>query len=261
MAAVTLLPSAAKADVEDRLYDFTDAYYLRNGVDPAAIGGRRQATPPLAVADTPPFAFQREVRALFTLPAYDHSGKPWYFTVLGGGSGTLFTNDAAGRRAMQIADRSAEYIFPQRGTNPTGLGALRQSVILDMRNGYFSNNPLGLWIHVWVNYTDRAFTTRDGQKELADLARKNGLALDGTPIIRTVSDIERLFKKGLVAKTTLPLTNPLRYAICPVIKDPTDGGIAADQFLAITVRTDGSPVEPAFLANFLSLQQTGDWEN
>jgi hypothetical protein len=51
----------------------------------------------------------------------------------------------------------------------------------------------------------------------------------------------------------------LRYAICPVIKDPTDGGIAPDQFLAITVKPDGTPLEPAFLRNFVSLQQTGDW--
>ena len=64
-----------------------------------------------------------------------------------------FTNDAAGARARQIADASPEYIFPKLGTDPLGLGALRQSVLLDMRNGYFSNNPLGLWIHTWINYT------------------------------------------------------------------------------------------------------------
>ncbi|HTE20284.1 MAG TPA: hypothetical protein VK689_18110, partial [Armatimonadota bacterium] len=148
--------------------------------------------------------------------------------------------------------------FPVRGTDPLGLGAMRQSVILDMRNGYFSGNPLGLWIHVWVNYTDRAFNTLDGQRELSDLARRNGRALDGTPILRTQSDIDRLFSRGLITKLVRPLNDPLRYAICPVIKDPEDGGIAPDQFLAITRRADGTPVEPFFLRNFLSLQQTGE---
>ena len=65
---------------------FTDAYYLKNGVNPAAISGRRQAVLPAATADVPYFNYQRPVRALLTLPAYDHSGHPWYFTVLGGGS-------------------------------------------------------------------------------------------------------------------------------------------------------------------------------
>jgi hypothetical protein len=260
----TLLASTftpARADVQDRLYDFTDTYYLQNGVNPAAIAGRRQAMLPLATSSTPIFPYQRNVRALFTLPSYDHSGNPWFFTVLGGLSGAGFTNNAAGQRAKQLADRSIEYVFPQKAADPFSLGATRQSVILDMRNGYFSNNPLGLWLHVWVSYTDRAFNAADGRKTLTDLARKNGLDLDGTPIIRTLSDIDNLSSKGYITRRTLPLDNPSRYAICPVIKDPTDGGIATDQFLAITRNADGTPVEPAFLRNFNSLQATGRWAN
>ena len=38
-----------------------------------------------------------------------------------------------------------------------------------------------------------------------------------------------------------------------------DGGIAPDQFLAYTRHSDGTPLEPSFLENFLSLQLTGDW--
>src|SRR3712207_6407314 len=151
--ALAALTSAAQADVEDRLYDFTDEFYRQNGVNPAAIDGRRQPGP-LAANDTPNFPFQRPVRALLTLPAYDHSGNAWFFTVLGGLSANGFTNDEAGRKMHELADRAPEYIFPRRGTDPVGLGALRQSVILDMRHGYFSNNPLGIWIHIWVSYTD-----------------------------------------------------------------------------------------------------------
>jgi hypothetical protein len=254
-----LTSTPVRADEEDRLFDFTDAYYLQNGVNPSAIGGRRQAVAPAATADTPYFRYQRPVRALLTLPAYDHSGNPWYFTVLGGGNTTLFTNDSAGRAAMQLADRSFEYVFPRGDVDPFALGGGRQSNLLDMRNGYFSNNRLGLWIHVWVSYTDRAFTTAEGRNELNDLARRNGLATDGTPILRTVGDIDRLFSKGLITKRTRPASDPLRYAICPVIKDPTDGGIAPDQYLSYTRRPDGSPLEPGFPLNFLSLQLTGDW--
>ncbi|MFL5330003.1 MAG: hypothetical protein ACJ8C4_13945 [Gemmataceae bacterium] len=261
LGVAAILPSMARADVEDRLFDFTDAYYLANGVNPAAIGGRRQADGVLGEEDTAMFAIQRNVRALLTLPAYNQSGATEYFTVLGGLSADSFTNNTAGRKARQIADKYIEYIFPQQNTDPVGLGAFRQSVLLDMRDGYFSNNPLGLWLHVWVNYTPKAFNTAEGKKELADLAKRNGVGADGTPIIRTVGEVDKLFQKGLVTKKSRDLQDPLRYAICPVIEDPTDGGIEDDQFLAYPRRADGSPVEPAMLQNFLSLQLTGDWHN
>jgi hypothetical protein len=137
------------------------------------------------------------------------------------------------------------------------LGALRQSVMLDMRNGYFSNNPLGLWIHVWVSFTSTALNSAAGQKALNDLVRKNGRDLDGTPIITSVSDIDNLFQKGYVTKRTRPITDTLRYSICPVIKDPRNGGIAPDQFLAITRKPDGTPLEPRFFNDFESLRTTG----
>lgn len=255
---MTLLaaPSFTQAGVLDRLYDFTDAYYSQNGINPAAIDGRRQPGP-LAVTDTPNFPFQRNLRALLTLPNYDHSGNAWYFTVLGGFSSSAFTANSAGQRARQIADSSFEYIFPKRGTDPVGLGALRQSVILDLRNGYFSNNKLGLWTHVWISFTERAFITRDGFQMLNQMAQRNGRDLDGTPIIATASEIDNLFSKGMITKTMRPLSDVLHYAICPVIKDPRDGGIAPDQFLAYTRNPNGTPLEPEFVDNFESLRTTG----
>lgn len=60
--ALFAAPSLLKADLEDRLYDFTDAYYTQNGVNPALIDGRMQPGP-VAVEDTPIFSFQRNVRA------------------------------------------------------------------------------------------------------------------------------------------------------------------------------------------------------
>jgi hypothetical protein len=255
--ALLAAPSVTKADVEDRLYDFTDAYYLENGVNPALIEGRMEPGP-TAVIDTPIFPFQRNVRALLTLSAYDHSGNLNYFTVLGGISANAFTANAAGQEARAIADSFTEYLFPQAGTDPIGF-TFRQSSVLDMRNGYFGADPLGLWIHKWVNFTPKALTTRAGKQFLKGLARKNGKSLDGTPIIASTSDIDDLLSKGYITLTTRPETDPLRYAICPVIEDPTDGGIAIDQFLALPLKTDGTPVEPDFLENFESLRTTGDW--
>lgn len=261
LSALGLSATFAHADVKDRLYEFTDAYYRQNGVNPAAIAGRRQADGIRAVLDTPLFSFQRNVRSLFTIGGWTDGGKSTYWTVFGELSGDSFTKDAAGRRALEIAERSPEYVFPRLGTNPISLGATRQPFMIDVRHGYFSNNPLGLWIHVFVNFTDAAFNTKDGKRALADLAKRNGLALDGTPIIRKAGEIDDLSKNGFVTKLTLPFGTSGRYAVCPAIKDPTNGGIARDQTLFTTRRPDGSTLVPEILQNFESLRLTGRWAN
>ncbi len=262
---LTLVASSVgpvRADVDDRLFDFTDDYYRLNGVDPNRIQGRHNGTDTASVVDEAVFSYQRNVRMTRTNPAYDHSGNLRYWSVLGDLFVDGFTPNAEGTRAKRTADQAILYVFPRRDQpNPITLGANRQADIMDMRNGYFSNNPLGLWLHVWVSYTDRAFNTEDGRKMLRDLERKNGLALDGTPIVKTLSDLQKLFDKGFAAKR---FRNPNgsegpMYGICPVIEDPTDGGIAPDAVLSYVRKADGSPLEPYFLTNFTSLQTTGDW--
>jgi hypothetical protein len=252
--------TAAHASVTDRLYDFTDDYYRANGVDPLQLAGRKQAPSASAVIDVPNFSYQRNVRIIGTSTAYGASGFPAFFAVLAGGGPNIFTKDKAGQKAQAIADSFSEFIFPQKtATDPTALGGGRQSALHDNDHGYASNNPLGLWIHVWVNYTPAAFNTKDGQKALADLTKKNGLALDGTPLIETVSDINNLYSKGFVTKLTR--TDGLRYAVCPEIHDPRAGGIAPDAFYNPLKRPDGTLVEPWFPAAFESLQTTGDWSH
>ena len=72
---------------------------------------------------------------------------------------------------MAIANKYRAFIFPRAMGDPLGPGPpnRRQDNLFDTRDGYFSNNPLGLWILVFVSYTDEAFNTREGQAELADL--------------------------------------------------------------------------------------------
>jgi hypothetical protein len=256
--------SFAQAGVQDRLFDFIDQYYQQNGVNPAAIFGRRQVTGNgNSIFDTPNFWFQRNVRAQRLNPAYSDSGKPTFWAVMGDVNNAGFTNDAAGANAKVLANRYVLYVFPTRTGNPIGLGNNRQADIVDLSGGYFSNDPLGLWIHIWISYTDKAFNTRDGQKMLADLQNKNGLALDGTPIIKTKSELENLLSKGFAAKR---FRNPdgsegPMYGICPVIKDPTNGGIAPADTLAYVRKPDGSPLEPEFVRQFTALQQTWRWAN
>ena len=256
--------NSALAGVQDRLFDFIDPYYYQNGVNASLIFGRRQVTGNgNSIFDTPNFWFQRNVRAQRINPAYADNGKPTFWAVMGDVNNAGFTDDAAGLTAKAIANRYVLYVFPTRTGNQIGLGNNRQADIVDLSGGYFSNDPLGLWIHVWISYTDAAFNTKDGQKALTDLQNKNGLALDGTPIIKTLSDLNNLLSKGFAAKR---FRNPdgsegPMYGICPVIKDPTNGGIAPADTLANVKKADGSPLEPELLRQFTSLQTTGKWAN
>ena len=97
LAACTL---PAFADVEDRPFDFTDAFYLANGVNPAAIIGRPEPDGKSAVIDNnvpgPEF---RNVRLLEHTACYDHSGHIRFFHVVGLLFPDTFTNDAAGVEA------------------------------------------------------------------------------------------------------------------------------------------------------------------
>jgi len=264
LAMLVSASTVARAGIMDRLFDFTDAYYTQNGVDVTRIFGRRQVTGNgNSVFDTPNFAYQRNVRASRLNPAYSDNGTPTFWAVMGDLNAQSFLNNAAGRNAKIIADRYKLYVFPTRTGNPIGLGNNRQADIVDLSGGYFSNDPLGLWLHVWVSYTEAAFNTAEGRRTLADLQSRNGLALDGTPIIKNLSELNNLFSKGLAAKR---FRNPdgsegPMYGICPVIRDPRNGGIAPIDTLAYVRKPDNSPLEPFIVNQFLSLQQTWNWGN
>lgn len=243
------------------LFDFTDAFYTSNGVKVDSLVGRRSGTDGLSVIDTSPDRDHRNVRSTFTLPAYDPSGQTLFFTVMADLAPSPFTNNSAGQKARQIAEASPVYVFPTRDGDPLGVGNSRQADLVDTSHGYFSNDPLGLWVHVFVSYTNKAFTTQAGKKALGDLAARNGLALDGTPIIATLSDLNSLTKQGFVTQRKRPLDAQGRYFVCPVFKDPRDGAIRPDAFLANVKQQDGSalPGEQHFVDEFTSLQKTGDW--
>jgi hypothetical protein len=102
-----------------------------------------------------------------------------------------------------------------------------------MRNGYFSKAPLGPWLHVWVFYSEGLENVGGEEGASMKYPREMAAISIATAIFATTSDIDSLLKKGYITKTTRRDADPLRYAICPVFEDPTDAGIAPDQFLAL----------------------------
>src|SRR6266571_4642382 len=191
-ATLTIVPTVFWSDNDHSAgmppFDFTDSFYLQNGISPANILSRVDGTcpandmPSCSVVDnsnTDPD--RRNIRVLSTTAGFDHEGNPLFYNINGMATPSTFTNDAAGQKAMQTANFFSAYIFPKANGNPLSpaLSNRRQDNVFDTRNGYFVANPLGLWTAVFVSYTPEAFTTPVCQTALADLTAKNGTDLDG----------------------------------------------------------------------------------
>jgi hypothetical protein len=148
--------------------------------------------------------------------------------------------------------------------------------------GYFCDDILGMWIITYFWYVNTGFgphQTQQCHQMLAALQGKNGLTLDGTPIIKTGDELN--FLEGKVVGTnpipgflgTNPPSPPCTaenqedtggadhgaavWLVCPAIPDPRNGGIALDAFLDQVHKPNGLPLDPAFTFNFLCLQFFG----
>ena len=195
--------------LEDRLvlspsgppFDFSNAFYLANGINPSNIQQRVGTSNPASafvVEQSSPDANHTNIRITETTGGFDRAGTPLYYTINGFVNPNTFTNNAAGQAALQIAEKFEAYIFPKANGDPLSpaLSNRRQDNVFNTIDGYFVNNPLGLWTAVFVHFTPAAFNTAAGQKALAALAAKNGTDLDGTPIIRTPKELDILESKG-----------------------------------------------------------------
>jgi hypothetical protein len=151
--------------------------------------------------------------------------------------------------------------------------------------GYFCDDTLGMWVITYFWYTNTGFgphqTHQCGQM-LAALGNKNGLSLDGSPVIKTPDELN--FLEGSVVGTnpipgflgTHPPDPPCTaegqedtggadggpvWLVCPALPDPRNGAIALDAFLDSVKRPNGLPVDLGFTANFLCLKYFGAFCN
>lgn len=274
MSGLNLGPTAS-ADGGDDLgtspFDFTDDVYRAHGILPENIvlrvgDGSRAGDFVIDDSNTDPN--RRNVRTIESTPGTTGSSGLTYANIFGVLNSASFERTATGqltsrgRQAFDTAERFRVFIFP-KASNGSILDPFlpnkRQDNVFDTRDGYFSNDPLGLWVAVWVVYTPKAFTSA-GRKELDPIAATNGRDLDGTPILTSPSQIDNLLDKGIVELRTRPVNDPVfRWVICPIPDDPRDGFIRPDAFIRDVKRSNGTPVFPALGRNFVCLQQSGDW--
>ena len=128
--------------------------------------------------------------------------------------------------------------------------------------GYFCDDLVGIWINTYFWYTvDPANPGPTCGPILARLASKNGLSLDGTPIIKTADELNNdLEANGCGAEGQEDVGGAdggAVWLICPTIADPRNGAIAPDAFLDQVLLPNGQPLDPDFATNFNSLQRTG----
>jgi hypothetical protein len=219
-AAALFTPMAAIAEDQKSNpapFDFTDKYYLDHGIDPAKIL-QRVGTPtnnalnwticqPGDPAPCPNTDDNRnQTRILQTTGGFAFDGSLLYYTITGFVVPSTFTTDSAGDDARQIANRRMAFIFPIRRADGTyipspALSNRRQDNLFDTSGGYLGQDPLGLWILEFVELTDFGLSPA-GQQILAPYAQQHGVGTDGTPIVKTLDEINTLVEQGVFKLVT-----------------------------------------------------------
>jgi hypothetical protein len=161
---------------------------------------------------------------------------------------------ASNRNAMDGSDNNC--ISTDPAVCPNGVS--------DSPFGYFCDDLLGMWIITYVWYTvDPANPGPVCGPVLQAIAARNGLSLDGSPIIKTADETNNQVEaNGCGAEGQLAVDGSdggAVWLVCPAIADPRNGAIARDAFLDQVHLPNGAPQNPKMLTNFISLQTTGQF--
>ncbi len=169
------------------------------------------------------------IRIAQTTGGFDKDGNLIYYSILAPlPHDGFFTQDAAGVRAHTLANQFRAFIFPKQiksgvmqfdtcpvGTQPgpgepgncvvlnPGPGNRRQDNLFETKNEYFCGNLLGLWLIEMVLFTPQSQTPQ-GQQALAALVAENGANLDGTPVFKTLDQINQLVDAGYARLAEFP---------------------------------------------------------
>ncbi len=256
-------------------HDFNDEYYAKNGVYAPSIIKRCDGTDFLSVFGFSSDPTHRNVRILATLPAYNENGEIRFWSPLGELDVTGFTDDSTGTEAREMAALYPVFVFPASSKEaPALFRNIRQAALIDdSYSGYYlKGNPLGLRTIFLVNFTEKAFDTEEGVLMMSYLGKKNGLSVNGTPILKFRNEIEELYKMELITmekrgfaevpalSSASILPPPVgRYLIAPVINIYAAKGVIAPDAFLLMPTYDGKPLadEMMFVNEFGCLQKFG----
>ena len=198
-------------------FDFSDRFYSGNGINPPNILQRVgtstnptrnwttcQPGDPAPCPDTD--QDRNQTRALQTTGGFAFDGSLLYYSIMGFVTPSTFNTDSSGRQALDIANRRQAFIFPICQADGTyikspALANRRQDNLFDTSGGYLGQDPLGLWILVFVELTPFGVSPA-GQQILAPFAQANGVGTDGTAVVKTLNDINTLVQQGVFQLVT-----------------------------------------------------------
>ncbi len=225
---------------EVRPFDFTDEYYKYHGIVADSLIDRKTGGDGQSVVDTPSDQSLSNIRIIATLPAYTAEGSTIFWNYYGGASNRSFTRDRAGQRAIELAYANPMYVFP----STTVKNSDRQAAMIRMSDSYFEKNELGMAAVFIVEYTSRQMTHTD-RAALTLLGNRNGLSRDGTPIIRTVRELDGLYAADLITIRQAGTDGSDRtpFAVAKVLDDTDRGSIAPDAFLIYVKKVGGKPLD------------------
>jgi len=243
-------------------HDFTDEYYAMHGIIARDIIGRRTGTDGLSVFSNSSNPYHTNIRVIATIPAYDQFGNMFFWYPLGEVQDSGFMQDKVGMRALEMAKQFPIYVFPDsKIIDYRAFANTRQASLMDntlMPTKSEDLNPLGIREIRIVNYTEKAFD-KEAIEMMNFLAKKNGMAADDTPMIRSMEDINMLLKHEMITAEPTK-TYGGQYSIGPVLYNPINGVIARDAYLWMTMKDDRPlPGEDLFVWQFYCLQKTGNW--
>lgn len=180
-------------------FDFNDHYYRINGLEPDAFETHISTSDPNATFGFSKDPTRNNTRILEINGGFDASGSLLYYPA----PPVFFPEEAfldneAGVHARKVADEFRAFIFPLRDGDPTSPAPSnrRHDNVFDTSSGYLTDNPLGLWRITFPRFTDEALDTAAGQAKLEELRIRNGSDLDGTPVIKRLSEINELEELG-----------------------------------------------------------------
>ena len=222
------LPPLAVTEAQNLLrneppFDFSDAFYRRNGIEPSGILAR-VGTAGVRIPDWAPDPSvtdpnKRPVRIRQITGGWDKDGNLIYYVVPGFVNENTFSRNPdgsltpQGQRARDFAEEFRAFLFPKTARNPDGsiasadlsvaLPNRRQDNIFETKDRYFCENVLGLWIVTFVIYTQRGYLAwvnagDPNHARLQAIANTNGTDRDGTPLLQRLAEMLSLEADGLV---------------------------------------------------------------
>lgn len=214
-------------------FNFSDSFYLANGLDPAVLRSQEivngvPATAPsrfdaffrgpgdaqTAPGPAPDARFLADSRIKIHNMGFNAAGELLFYP---DPPAFFFESAFLNQATKNLTNRSFVFIFPRavqynntvdpRCNNaPTAFDFLdpgpcnrRQDNLFDTGNGYLTSNPLQLWRIVFVTWDGPDVNTPACQAKMAQLAARNGLDTDGTPLFKRVREILDVASGDLVA--------------------------------------------------------------